>query len=117
MTIIDGQFPVVEEGLVANINANASASQLVDLKGFTLLGIYVPNNFQGTNVTFKCALNKDDTPSVMKDSGGVAVNAVVSAGDYVSLDPVTFAGVRFLQLVSGSTETAARAIKLSARAV
>jgi hypothetical protein len=102
---------------LATIAASGTTSGAVDLGHATLCGIYVPSSFTGTALTFTASETADGTFAPVKDGAGAAVSKTVAAGDYIYLDPVILAGVRFLKIVSGSTEGAARELTLAARVV
>ena len=95
----------------------ATDSDDTDLGQATLVGVYIPASFTGTSISFKAATTQDGTYAPIKDGAGALVSKTVAAGDYITLDPVTFAGVQFLKVVSGSAEGADRSLILASRIV
>jgi len=100
----------------ATIANGATESNVIDLGQATLCGIYVPD-ITGTSLSFKASNTATGTFAPIKDGAGSLVSKTVADNDYIYLDPVIFAGVRFLKIVSGSTELAAREFLLAARIV
>lgn len=102
---------------LAKIAASGTTSGAVDLGHATLCGIYVPASFTGTTLTFTASDTATGTFAPVKDGAGAAVSKTVAAGDYIYIDPVLFAGIRHLKIVSGSAEAAERVLKLATRIV
>ena len=101
----------------ATIAASGTTSAEIDLSGATLCGIYIPASFTGTSIAFQASSTSGGTFVSVRDGAGSALSKTVAAGQYIKLDPADFAGVRFLKIVSGSTEGAERILTLAARPV
>jgi hypothetical protein len=101
----------------ATIANGASTSSAIELGNATVVGVYIPAAFTGTAITFTACSTATGTFSPLKDGAGAAISKTVAAGDYIYLDPVLFAGVAFVKIVSGSAEAAARTLTLVARIV
>lgn len=99
------------------ISSGGTKSAAVSLAGTTLTGIYMPATFTGTAVTFEAATSLTGTYLPVQDGAGSAISKTVAASQYIKIDPGDFAGVRFLKIVSGSTEGADRTVTLSLRPV
>ncbi len=99
------------------ISASGTTSNAIDLGGTALCGVYIPSGFQGTSITFQAATAIDGSFVAVKGKDGQNISATVAASQYTALDPADFAGVRFLKIVSGTTESAQRTLKLAARPV
>ena|SRR4030066_2471764 len=113
-----GQFQIrVTADLTASILISTTTSAEIDLAGTTLCGLHMPAAFTGTTLTFSASSASGGTFLVMQDGLGNNISKTVSASAYIALDPADFAGVRFLKIISGSTELAARSIILATRSV
>lgn len=105
------------------IAENGTVSAAVNLRGMTLCGIIVPSDFVGTVITFQMSDAIDGTYRIMQDGAGASVSKTVTlasppASLYIKVDPADFAGVQFLKLVSGSSETGDdKTLKLALRQV
>lgn len=73
------------------------------------LAIEMPAAFDGTALTFKAASSAGGTPVPLYYESTL-YSVTVAAGRHVSLNPLVFASVKFLQIVSnaGGGETASR---------
>lgn len=74
-----------------------------DLGSKTLCGVYIPAGWVGTAMTFQASA--DGVTYVAVHNAAGAYSIVVAASKYVAVDPTVFLGVRYLKLVSGSTES------------
>tara|TARA_R110002020_G_scaffold91245_1_gene221765 strand:- start:4564 stop:4896 length:333 start_codon:yes stop_codon:yes gene_type:complete len=101
----------------ATIAASATSSDAVDTDSLLLCGVIFPGTFQGTAITFKYSTDGSTWMDV-KETDGSAVSYTASDGDVVRADPSgwAFASSGFLQIVSGSTESAQRIVHLIFRA-
>lgn len=100
--------------ITATIAASGTTSNAVDLNGRTLCGIFVPAAFTGTALTF-LASPDGSTYVAVKDGAGNSVSLTVAQGQYIPVDATKLRGVRFLKIVSGSTEGAERVLTLVTR--
>lgn len=97
----------------AVIALSGTTSGAIDLEGFCLVGILL-RGFTGTAITFTVCDTIDGTYVPLKNAAaGTALSYVVAQNTYAAIDPTAFQGVRFLKIVSGSTELAARNLVLS----
>ena len=72
------------------------------------LAIITPAALTGTTFTFQASA--DDVTYAPLYFEGTAVSIAVSTSRFISLDRNEFEGVKYLRIVSGSTEAAARTI-------
>ena len=88
----------------------------VFIKGATLSGVYIPAVFTGTAISFLASHDGQNFSPVM-DGQGNEISRTVSAGQYIALDPTTFAGINHLKIKSGTAEAASRTMKIASRVV
>lgn len=82
----------------------ATTSSVVDLERKTMLALLMPQSWTGTAVTFECSDEAAGTFTTLYKEGA-NVSVAVAADKQVVLAPADFVGVRFVKLVSGSSET------------
>lgn len=98
----------------ATIAAAGTTSATVDLReGRSLVGIYCDSALVGTALTFKASYDGVNFFAMNTTAG--ALSLTVAASKYVAVTPDNFLGVRFLQITSGSTETAGTTFTLAVR--
>lgn len=91
------------------VTVGQTVSGAVDLKGDTVIGIYVPTGFSGSVITFQASPDGVTYFAVNDETGG-AISIPVTAGTFVKVDPSYLAGVRFLKLVSGTAQATADSV-------
>lgn len=97
----------------AVIAAAGTTSAAILLYGLRAVGIFIPSAFTGTTITF--TVSSDGVTYVpLYDSAGTQVSITVSTSRYIYFDPVIFAGIAYLKVVSGSTEGTARTLTIAA---
>lgn len=94
------------------IAEDGTTSQAIDVGEWLIAGIVTPAALDGIAFTFTGALTEDGTYRVLRDSSGTDIEVTVSTDDHILIEPQTFAGVSWVKLVSGATETADREITL-----
>ena len=77
----------------------------------SLLGVEMPSAFTGTTITFTASSSSSGTPVPLYYESTL-YSVTVAASRFVSLNPDVFAGVKYLQVVSGSTQAASRDLVL-----
>lgn len=118
MTMSKNHFrSFIAEDANATIASGATTSSEIDLSGTTLCGIYIPSAFTGTSISFQAATASGGTFVSVRDGAGNAISKTVAPSQFIKLDPTDFVGVRYLKVVSGSTEGAARTLILAARPI
>jgi hypothetical protein len=91
------------------VSVGQTISNLVDLKGETVIGVYVPAGFSGTVISFQASPDGTNFFTV-NDETGVALSVTVVAGTFVKIDPSYLAGIRYLKLVSGTIQASADSV-------
>jgi len=117
MTKTNQYSPIVAFDKSAIISTSGTISDEINLQGTTLCGLFIPSSMDGTELSFQVAFSSGGTFYDLRDENNSLVTAQITTGDYVSLNPSTFAGIQFIKIVSDVTETAERTIQLSSRAV
>lgn len=113
--------PKVCGNLTAVIAISTTTSAEVDLLGTSLAGIHMPSVFQGTTLKFSTALKPEadgGTHVVMQDGAGADYSVTVTTSKYIPVDLAKFAGVRFVKIISGTSESGgARTLGLATRPI
>lgn len=94
-------------GSVVSMAVNTNYTEAFDCNGLTLVGVHVPTGFNGGTLTLKTCLTVDGTYYSAEDGAGA--NTVVTIGaapSYVSFDPATTKGIRYVKLVSNTNANA-----------
>ncbi len=100
------------------ISSSGTDSTEADLSnGRTLVGVIMPATFTGVALTFSVSDASGGTYNVLYGTDGNAYSYTVAAARHIALDPAVFAGVRYLKVISGSTELGARTVRLVVRNV
>lgn len=99
--------------------ANAqTTSAAIDLNGLSLVGIKLPAAFTGTALTFTmCDTVNGTYVPVRSGTSGSALSYTVAQGQYHAIDPKDFYGIRFLKIVSGSSEAALRTLIIALKGI
>jgi len=99
-------------------------SEAADLKGNTLVGLYMPSAWTSANVSFLGSHDDTTYYSVYGTTGDEIVisGASTSAGRYFPLDPADFSGINFLKVRSGGStgetaQGASRSVVLALRSI
>ena len=93
------------------IASSGTTSTAITIEGGrTVLAIRTPASLDGTAFTFQASDDGDNFYNLY--NGGTQYSVNVGASRYVALSPDVMFGVRHLKIVSGSTETASRSIKV-----
>lgn len=100
---------------VIAISGNTSAE--IDLQGNTVVGVHMPAAFTGTSITFQAAQGSGGTYQPVKDGAGNSYSLTVAAAQFIPIDPVKMSGVRFMKIVSGSTEAAERTLQVVSKPI
>jgi hypothetical protein len=105
-------MPGASSVTIANGAQDSSVFQLGEA---TYMALGMPAAFTGTAMTFKGASTEAGTFVVVKDDSGSDVSITVGTSRWVALQAAVMAKLaafRFLKLVSGSAEGAARTIEI-----
>ena len=86
--------------------ASGTATPEIDLGQYSLVGIYTPASLVSTSLTFTAAPNGGGTHATIKNTSNTAISVTVdSSAAYYALAPDSFAGIRFLKIVTSASET------------
>lgn len=87
------------------ITSGQTQSGAVDLDGTTLCGLLLPSTFDGTTITFQTSDTLAGTYVDIQDGTGASASVTCAASKYIALDPLAFAGIRFLKLTAGTSQS------------
>lgn len=111
MTTDSGSLQINKLAIASDTIASGTTTAEIDLQGGTLIGIITPASIASTTATIQMAPTSAGTYVTVKDplgtittAGGNISMTIASSGYYVLPLSVT-AGLRFIKLVTGSTET------------
>lgn len=91
----------------------ATTSGAIELEGgATIVGIRLPSAFTGTSITLTESTSTTGTFQAVYDNTGTQITFTVAASRTVLIDPSYTLGLRFIKLVSGSSEGADRTIQV-----
>lgn len=100
------------------IDEGQSLSQVIDLWGFRLFSIEIPDGFEGSEITFLSSSDGEDLMDVYNDDGD-EISLSVDDGRVVTIDANagSIASLRYIQIRSGTTgapqvQTSKRTLKL-----
>lgn len=96
--------------ITATIASGQTTSAEVDLGGTNIVGLQMPASFTSTSLKFLVSTASGGTYQNLADGAGSDVSKTVAGGKYIGIDPTLFRGVRYVKLVSGSSEGADRQI-------
>lgn len=88
-----------------NIANTATVSGMVNIKGFLPCSIRPDANFIGTTITFQTSRTGGNDFVARRDNTDTTISVTTAAGHEDSIDFTYLHGIRWLELVSGSTQT------------
>jgi len=97
-------------GTVTIASSGTISTSITIEGGRTVLALRTPATLTGTEFKFQASTDGDNFFALYNGSTEYAVT--VAASRYVSLNTEVMAGVRFLKVVSGSSEAASRIISV-----
>lgn len=106
---------VTKTSVTATIAISTTTSTEIDLTKTDIVGIYIPAAFTGTTLTFTSSFNRGGTYGSVRDFAGSAISLTVAAGQFIPINNQLFLGALYLRVVSGSSEAAARELRISVR--
>lgn len=96
----------VQYDLTATIATSGTTSGAVDLGNRKLVSIFLPSTFDGTTITFTASTTLGGTyVAVLNPLSGAAVSYTVAASRVININPADFAGLRFIKIVAGTTQS------------
>jgi hypothetical protein len=91
---------------LADTIASGTTTAEFNLKGGTLCGIYTPASISSTSMTITAATSSGGTFLPVRDpETGTAYTITIAASGYYYIPPQISAGLKYLKLVCGSSET------------
>lgn len=89
-------------------SAGSTSTSITMQGGRVPLAILTPASLTGTAFTFECSV--DGTNFYDLYNGATEYSVTVAASRYIALNPDVFQAVRYVRIVSGSSEAASRTI-------
>jgi hypothetical protein len=108
MTQVPQMFPQIVDRILtapAIIPAGGTTSNAIDLGWHTLNGIEVPAGMSGTALTFLGSIDNITFVSLNNITGNPVTAVISSSPSMVVLSPLDTSCVRFVKVVSNSSET------------
>lgn len=105
----------IARAATCTIASGQTVSNAIDLGEMVVVGIQTPSALTGTAFTFQASYDNVTFCAVTTTSAAYSIT--VAASKYVVVPPADLAGVRYLKVVSGSSEGADRDVVLLLRAV
>ena len=94
-----------------SIASSGTVSTAIQLQGNRVpVAIVTPAALTGTTIKFQASV--DDATYVALYNGSTEYSVDVATSRYVAINTDVFEGVRYIKLVSGSSETASRTITI-----
>jgi hypothetical protein len=104
--------------LVATIANGQTTSNEIDLSGTDVCGFFMPAAFTGTALKITASPTAGGTFVPVYDGDGSELSLAVGTSRFVPIKNLAVvAGLRFIKLVSGSSEGAQRQIIIAARPI
>lgn len=94
------------------IASSETISTIADLYEMTLTAIKIPASMTGTSITF---LGSDDGITfipIHDTTNTIRTLTIGTAACFITVNPSDYAGIRYLKVVSGSSEASERSISL-----
>ena len=92
--------------LTATISAGSMETPSIDLQGLEIAGIFIPPEFDGTQLTLKTAPSEAATFMTVQDGAGNDFMLTVAAGKYAAVPNLSvIAGLRFIKIVAATPQT------------
>lgn len=118
MTISTNYPPNTSYNLQATVANTQTVSVAVDLFGNVLAGIFIPAEFDGTEITFQTSPTLDGTYVAVRNGDGSNFAITTQASRYEPIRTLgVFAAVRFLRVVCTTAQTGATTFTLATRPI
>lgn len=102
---------------IATILSGQTTSDEIDLNGTTLCGFHLPAAITGTTLKITAASAAGGTFNTVQ-SAGADYSLTIAASKYVPIENLAIvSGLRFIKIVSGSSEGADRLVGIATRSV
>ncbi len=100
----------------ATVANGATTSEAIDLSGTDLAGIFIPAEFDGTTLGFSASTAIDGTYVTVQDGEGSTLSITCTASRFVPIKNLALiAGLRFIKLVCGTSQTGDTVFTLALR--
>lgn len=90
-----------------------SVSNAIDLTDQVVTGITMPDDWDGTEITFLACDTADGTYLPVHAAGGTEFSVTTAASRHVYIDPDVTRSIKFLQLDAGTAQTPARTFTIT----
>jgi hypothetical protein len=104
-------------GLTATIPGTTATTGIINMKGFSLVGVLLPATFTGTTLTFLASVDGIHFVVLKNTTSGTSLSYTVAQNTFAAINPVDFYGVQYLEIVSGSTEGSSRILTLALKGI
>ena len=98
--------------ITATITSGQTDSAAIDLKGYDLVGFIMPSAMTGTSISFKVSDYDGGTYAALYNSSNALISFTTAASRAYKVTDDNLKGLRYIKLVSGSSEGANRSITL-----
>lgn len=96
-----------------SIASSGTTTPAIATQGLSLVGIQLPATFTGTTITFQGSVDGTTYQVIKSTTSGTSLSYTVAQATYVAIDPTPFYGLKYIKLVSGSTEGGARSFSVA----
>lgn len=104
-------FQQAIDAVDVTIESSGTTSSAANVYGKgNVVAVETPSALTGTSFTFEAST--DGSTYVPLYNEGTQYSVTVGTSRYVALDPAVFAGVKWVKVVSGSSEAASRTITI-----
>lgn len=109
-------FPITNYSQSVTIPNGLTTSGTIDMQDLSMVGLIIPAAFTGITMTF---LGSPDNVTFypIYNTSGTQLSITVATSRIISFTPGDFAGMRYVQLVSGSAEAGNRIIQFVLRSL
>jgi len=107
---------VTFQNQTVTIANGATTSGIANLDGLAVMGFIIPAAFTGATMTF---LGSDDGTNfyTLVNASGTTLSVTVVTSSYMLMSATDLIGIRYLKLVSASSEGAQRSIGIITRSI
>ncbi len=99
---------------VATIASSGTTSNAIDLQGLLVVQFIMPSALTGTSISFQSSYDNVTFQDVYNDQNA-QISITVSVNRTYNIEPVDFAGCRYLKIISNASEGAERSIGVVTR--
>lgn len=96
---------LVRSVLTATLTAGATASPLIDIRGWDRASVRFPSNYVGGTATFKAAVTAGATPVAVYNQSGALVSLPAAANRVVQLPDAVLVGFYGVKMISATKQT------------